>query len=63
MIKTWFIGNLKITIKHERGYYRWSVSRDESPIEHTGKHKDQGIALSDALDALSRLTLEPYGGK
>lgn len=58
MIKSWFVGNLNITINYKRGYYRWSVSDYNSPKEYTGKHKDQGFALSDALDALSRLSIE-----
>lgn len=58
MIKSWFVGNLNITITYKRGYWRWSVSDYNSPREYTGKDKDQAIALNDALDALGRLALE-----
>lgn len=58
MIKAWFIGNWVIKIRRQRGYWRWSVSKYGSPRECTGKDKEYGDALSDALDRLSRLSAE-----
>ncbi len=58
MIKVWFISNWVIKIRHQRGYWRWSVSKYGSTRECTGKEKDFGIDLNDALDRLSRLSAE-----
>lgn len=58
MIKTWFFGIWWVSIKWQRGYWRWSVGKYGSKKEYTGKDKDQALALNDALDELSRLAVE-----
>lgn len=57
MIKTWFFGTWRVEIRWKRGYWRWSVGKADSAKEYTGKNKDYGLALQDALDELSSLSV------
>jgi hypothetical protein len=57
MIKTWFFGNWWISMKFEKGYWRWPVGKYGVKCETVGKEKDQALAFDNALTALSRLAV------
>jgi len=57
MTKSWFFGVWHVELRHKKGNWHWNVGRHDATAKSSGKNKDEAIALNEALDALSRLSV------